>query len=335
MMLNNQSLKKYYLVLDHIDARDVNAISGGLIYGTPALTAIAGFVHNLNRKIDGLKTTTIPVKKIQLKGFMVIAHQCDPKIYREHAGQDYTFLLKKAPLTRTGANPPIIEEGRLDYISSLVVSFTINQLLTPEQRKELSFLIQGLLPKLRYAGGVIESVRYVRVIDNNIADTYKAKVGILRQIGFGYVLLSQEKLLEELVVSGKGIADYTDDMNIDEDQGKRQKDGLDYLLETAMMHYIPPKEEGDRWHIKTIQQERGWLVPLMVGYQGITDIFSEGVLKEIRMPEYASQFVEPIYSLGKWMLTYRLLTEREQSLEHLFWYPVTEDDLFLLRQDFE
>lgn len=333
-MFNNQSLKKYYLVLDHIDARDVNAISGGLIYGTPALTAVSGFIHHLNRQIHQSEIADLNLETVRFAQFMVVAHQCDPKIYREHSGQDYTFLLKKAPLTRTGANPPIIEEGRLDYLSSLVISFTVDQLLTSEQRKVLGTFIQSLLPTLRYAGGVIDSVRYVRVVDNNGADSFKAKSEILEQIGFGYILLSQEEMLAKLARKGLPIADSPSE-GVERASKGTLKDGLDYLLETAMIHFIPPKEEKDRWHIKTIQQERGWLVPLMVGFQGITDVFSEGTLKDVRMPQYESQFVEPVYSLGKWGLTYRLLTDPAQSLDDLFWYGMTEEDLFLLRQDFE
>lgn len=325
--LNQQSVYQYFLALDHIDAKDVNAISGSLIYGTPALTAMAGFVHNLNRQIQTLSESALGVavnlKKIQLEGFMVIAHQCEPKIYREHSGQDYTFLLKKAPLTRSGANPPIIEEGRLDYLSSLVVRFKTSELLSKDQQEALGRAIKNLIPTLRLAGGTIASIRGAWVFNHN--DLVGRE--ILQKIGFGYVLLSQEKLLEQLVMEGDGSEAL--------EGSETQKDGLDYLLDTARIYYHPPKDEHSRWTIQTLQQGRGWLVPLMVGYQAISDVMAPGELKNIRNPEYESQFVESIYSLGKWVLTYRLLNDPNQKLEQLFWNVSTSDELYLVEQAFE
>ena len=325
--LNQQSVYQYFLALDHIDAKDVNAISGSLIYGTPALTATAGFVHNINRQIQALPESEVGVavdlKEIQLEDFMIIAHQCEPKIYREHSGQDYTFLLKKAPLTRSGANPPIIEEGRLDYLSSLVIRFKTSELLSKEQQEALGKAIKKLIPTLRLAGGTIASIRGAWVFNNNEL----ASREILQKIGFGYVLLSQEKLLEELVTEGDGSAVLN--------ESKTQKDGLDYLLDTARIYYHPPKDDNSRWTIQTLQQGRGWLVPLMVGYQAISDVISSGELKEVRNPKYESQFVEPIYSLGKWVLTYRLLNDPNQKFEQLFWNTATSDALYLVQQEFE
>lgn len=325
--LNQQGEQQYLLVLDHIDAKDVNTVSGSLIYGTPALTAIAGFVHNLNRKVHSLPESALGVgvnlKEIQLEGVMVIAHKCEPKIYREHSGQDYTFLLKKAPLTRSGANPPIIEEGRLDYLSSLVIRFKTPELLNVEQQEALGRAIKNLIPVLRLAGGTIASIRGAWIFNNN--DSVGRE--ILQKVGFGYVLLSQEKLLEKLVTEGNESEEAH--------QSETQKDGLDYLLDTTKIYYHPPKDENSRWTIKTIQQGRGWLVPLMVGYQAISEVIEPGGLKDIRNPEYESQFVEPIYSLGKWMLTYRLLNNKDQNLSNLFWNTSTSDEFYLVEQRFE
>ena len=73
---------------------------------------------------------------------------------------------------------------------------------------------------------------------------------------------------------------------------------------------------------------------MMVGYQGVSPVMVPGKLKGSRCPQYDSQFVEPLYSLGKWVLTYRVLTDSEQNFTGLFWHQDSDaDDLYLLQQN--
>lgn len=316
----------YYLVLDRLSVRDANAISGNLIYGFPALTAIEGFVHALNRaliqEIEQKETADIKATDVdtgnhslleaRYQSWMLVAHEFEAKVYREHSGRDYTFLQKKAPLTRTGSNPPIIEEGRIDLTFSLVIEMSIPTSLTQEQLNQGKSIIKRWLSQSRLAGGVVETYEDIHWLEA-IADDEQMKREIIKQIGFGYVLCSGEALMESLLA---------DDPT---------KDALDILLDTAKLQYEPPEEIDSRWQLKTLQQGNGWIVPLMVGYQAISQVFESHTLKTVRMPEYPTEFVEPLYSLGRWILTYRIVSNKEsRPLSHYFWFNEEEGGQYFL-----
>lgn len=316
----------YYLVLNHLTVRDANTISGNLIYGFPALTAIEGFVHALNRaliqeiedrvvdsgEIDAGEADNHPLLEARYQSWMLVAHEYEAKVYREHSGRDYTFLQKKTPLTRSGANPPIIEEGRIDLTLSLVIEINVLESLSETELQQGKSIIKRWLSQSRLAGGVVEAYEDIHWLELK-ADDEQMKREIIKQVGFGYVLCSREDLMGKL---------------LDENP---TKDALDILLDTAKLQYEPPQDIDSRWQLKTLQQGNGWIVPLMVGYQSVSKVFEPHALKAIRMPEYPTEFVEPLYSLGQWILTYRIVSDRAKlPLSHYFWFNEREAGQYLL-----
>lgn len=79
----------------------------------------------------------------------------------------------------------------------------------------------------------------------------------------------------------------------------------------------------------------GWLVPMPIGYQGISDQYDAGAMQNVRNPEYPSQYIEAIYSLGKWVYPQRLnRIGGEHDIANAFWrYRYDADDsLYLVTQ---
>lgn len=327
----------YYLVLNHLTVRDANAISGNLIYGFPALTSIEGFVQALNRALiqeveqkeaADIKASNVdggnhPLLAARYQSWMLVAHEFEAKIYREHSGRDYTFLQRKAPLTRSGANPPIIEEGRIDLTLSLVIEISVLENLSETVLQQGKSIIKRWLSQARLAGGVIETYKDIHWLDSKV-DDQQMKREIINQVGLGYVLCSGEALIKQLLAE-----DPT-------------KDALDILLDTAKLQYERPENIDSRWQIKTLQQkisqlktrrkEKGWIVPLMVGYQPISQLIEPHTVKAVRMPQYPTEFVEPIYSLGRWILTYQMISkdEKDRSLSNYFWSNEEEGGQYFL-----
>lgn len=77
------------------------------------------------------------------------------------------------------------------------------------------------------------------------------------------------------------------------------------------------------------KQGRGWLVPIPIGHQGISDLYDAGDMQNVRNPEYPSQYVEAIYGLGKWVFPYRI-----KDLADALWYQQYDEsnNLYLVTQ---
>ena len=88
-------------------------------------------------------------------------------------------------------------------------------------------------------------------------------------------------------------------------------------------------KDSKEWRTHSVKSGRGWLVPLPVGYQGIAAPFAAGELAHCRTAEYPSQYVETIYSLGKWVFPFRL----PENFQQCFWrYTTPQDNLYLITQ---
>ena len=64
----------------------------------------------------------------------------------------------------------------------------------------------------------------------------------------------------------------------------------------------------------------GYLVPLMAGYQRISELYAPGVVTHARDDQTPFAFTEAVYGVGEWCGLHRIT-----SLEDIFWrYHTTE-----------
>lgn len=297
-----------YLLLNRIQISNANTISSPLTYGFPAVTGFTGAIHALSRKvsqIDGLED-------IRLDGVLIACHDCQPQTYRENSYKDFTFIQTRNPLKKDGKTASIIEEGRCHLTVSLVVGIYGDDDLTDEQVEQLTLKVYQLIRQQRIAGGSVHKL-------NNFEPVSFYKDADINEI--------KTKLLPAFV-----LTDAHDDLQAITAQlqtNNPEATALDALLETATLHHVPSDAQGSSWTVETIKKGRGWLVPIPVGYQGISPQFNAGQMQHTRNPEYPSQYVEAIYSLGKWVFPYSI-----EKLETAFWYQKhdTEQDLYLVTQ---
>lgn len=312
----------FYLLFKHIKIQSANAISGPLSYGFPAVSGFVGAIHALSRKLN---------EKAILNGVMIACHNYDLQAYQSTPFSDRTFIQTRNPLKKNGETAPIIEEGKVHLDISLVVELhisdsqlsrlTLNNSGCNETQIFLSEC-KDLLLKQRIAGGSVLSIEDAQL--HYLEDEWKIKSQLLP----GFVLMNaQTELIEITEELQQGLKQ--DDFVVLE--ANPDATAFDALIETAMLHHIPnhPHAKANEWQTYSIKQGRGWLVPIPVGYQAISPLFEAGQLQHCRTQDYPSQYVETLYSLGKWVSPLNL----PEDLSRCFWrYTEPKNNLYLISQ---
>lgn len=298
-----------YLLFKNIKILNANAISSPLTYGFPAITGFTGGVHNLSRKIAQVNE----LQHIRLDGVLIACRDCNVQAYRENAYKEFSFIQSRNPILKSGKTAPIIEEGKCHLTVSLMMGVYTDVFLSEEEKDSLKNNALTLLQQQRWAGGSVVSVdkfkpvQFIEVEEiNNFAN----------------------ELLPAFVLTDahRHLLDITQELQ----QTNPNATALDALIETAVLHHHP-NDVGEKWHTTSVKQGRGWLVPIPVGYQGISPVFDAGQMANNRNPEYKSQYVESIYSLGQWLFPHRI-----DDLANAFWYQIykPEQNLYLVQQTF-
>ncbi len=280
------------LVFPWLRVQNANCISSPLTWGFPAMSAILGFVHSLERKIKPRHSD------LSFSGVAVVCHRFEPQIYSPDRG-DKVFRLTRNPLNEKGESPSFAEEGRAHITISLLIqvkSENFSNNLTPSQIEEMAEEILKTAHGLRLAGGSIltsaAKKSKARLSDWDVTgDALKAE---LRRLLPGFLLTSREDLLIERTIELKKIVDP-------------EATSLDALLDFSSLNYEPISTEPDsdvvEWQVR---KKPGWIVPIPVGYRSISKCYGAGEVLNARDTETPFSFVECIYSLGQWISPHRL-----------------------------
>lgn len=320
----------YYILFDHIKLQGANAISGPLSYGFPALTGFTGAIHALSRKLTH--------HNVQLGGVIVACHDYELQTYQSSQFSDRTFKQTRNPIKRDGKSASIIEEGKIHLDVSLVVEVRVpeqqlyNALGDKQSKTTQQFLqeCKELLWKQRIAGGSVLEIGEVQLF--HLAEERDIPFALMPAFVLMQATNELVNITEELKTGLRaGLLD--EDGNIPHSTLQAQPDAtaLDALLEMATLHHIPahPNASSVDWQTYSVKQDRGWLVPIPVGYQAISPLFDAGQLQHCRTTVYPSQYVETIYSLGKWVFPFSL----PDDLSQCFWrYRAPQNNLYLISQ---
>jgi CRISPR-associated protein Csy2 len=303
------------LILRHLKVQNVNTISSPLTWGFPAMTAILGFVHALERKIHD------HYKDLQLGGVGIICHQFNPQVFRSYQGSDGVFCLTRNPLLKDGSTPAFVEEGRAHMEISLIIQAYGNDCIVHEDKmKERALEILELAYTLRLAGGSIlpepqanhQQVQFYSWPDTE-AERKKFTQQKLRRLLPGFVLLGRDSLLAERILEMQST--------------NPQATALDALLEFASLNFEPLSDDSNAdtpsWEIRA---KPGWIVPIPVGYTALTKLHQPGAVLNARDDRYPFRFVESLYSLGEWRSPHRI-----KHLNDIFWHYQANPDTGLYR----
>lgn len=308
----------YFLLVDRICVHHANAISSPLTYGFPAISAFVGMMHRLNRCLP---------KPCEITGFesvLIASHRCTPYLFRADKFSDARFIQKRHPVRKNGESASIIEEGKVDLEISLVFKVCGDAALIKKNKEALEAQLENLIQGQRIAGGHILSIKRCALFD------YDYFVTIEKLLFPAYILcdasLELSQIQEELR-TGKNSSGETTNYPAQLDANE-----LDALLATAQIFHIPPQDSQDEWKHYSVKQNRGWLVPIPIGYQAISPEYAAGEMLNTRHPNYPSQYVEAVYGLGQWIFPHQMTTKTyafwqyDNSLEN--YYLVSPTTLF-------
>lgn len=294
-----------YILFRGMQIESANALSGNLIYGTPALTGIKGAFHAMSRKLMVDKTTADI--GVRLRGVMVACHEYRMYASRGEKFRDYHFTQQKpSPSTsgdlvkmKVGTLPSIIQQAQSFMNMSFVVEVVSAHRLASEDKDRLVKRAAQLIQHQRLAGGSVRpfsSANRVTFIETKDLDS------IPYELPKGNILTDASDVMISL------MARYPD------------MSATDVLIDACSSHHLPSKDEAGNpnWTAARITNPYGWIVPLMVGYHGISNKFKAGLLENSRSNEVDSQYVESVYSLGKWSNPHKL--QLEGKLKDAFWY---------------
>ncbi|SUO95041.1 type I-F CRISPR-associated protein Csy2 [Suttonella ornithocola] len=278
-----------YLIIRNLRVENANTISGPLTYGFPALSGFVGAVHALSRSL----ASRANFSHLRLDGVLIACRDIQVQRYRENRYSNYTFTQTRNPILKDGSTAPIIESGRCHLTVHLAVKLYGD--LHDADIAPLEQFIAEKIQQQRLAGGSVVGIdpkKPVIYCDTDSIDEHK------KDLLPAFILMSAHQ----------DLADITAELQ----QQNPSQTALDALIETAVIHQIP--DENGQWHNESIKKNRGWLVPIPIGYQGISPIIGAGELNNSRNPEYPAQYVETIYSLGRWVFPNRI-----ENLRSAFW----------------
>ncbi|MBI1450583.1 MULTISPECIES: type I-F CRISPR-associated protein Csy2 [Acinetobacter] len=286
---------RHFLFIPHLQLHNANAMSSPYTIGFPAMTAWLGAVHALQRKLNQQGCD------LNLSKVAVSCHDFNLQTYKGRGDFVHSIVGTANPLDKDGNRPAFIEEARCHLDVSLLIEVDS---LSKKKREHLLEIVQGIVASMKFASGDVLSVKKCSVLDfDEDEDQEKQLRPILNKLMLGHVLIERRDLVLTSMQEGKDALDSV----------------LDYLKVT---HSSTQDEEGKvTWTSK--RKAQGWLVPIAVGFQGISEL---GKAKNQRDASTPHRFAESVLTLGEFVMPFRI-----ESIDQLLWqYHVDlENDLYL------
>lgn len=301
------------IVLPRLRVQNANAISGPLTWGFPSPTAFTGFAHALERKFTADLTEGVA-------GVGIVCHHFDPQVFQPPGRRTQVFRLTRNPVGKDGGTMALVEEGRAHMEVSLVIA--VRDYKSEYDGKNLAERLHHAVQGMRLAGGSLlhqEGNRY-QAQWCPLAGDAEGDAAVFRKLRRrllpGFALVQREDLL----------ADHLAELRQASPEASPRANALDALLDLSRLNIEPvigPSNDADqpvpvKWEIR---RKPGWLVPLPIGYAGISPLYAPGEVENARDGTSPFRFVESLYSLGQWISPHRLT-----CLEQLLWTQETDAD---------
>ena len=302
------------ILLPRLRVQNANAISGPLSWGFPSPSAFTGFVHALERKLAGQLSDGFA-------GVGIVCHHFEPQVSQPAGRRHRVFCLSRNPLGKDGGAPATVEEGRAHMEISLLIA--VRDYFTDNEGQYLAEDLQHAAYGMRLAGGSPlyrpgkrHEATWHPWAGNLDADTAAFRK-LRRRLLPGFALVQRDDLLQAHLA--------------DMQQTDPASTALDALLDLSRLNFEPvvtPASAAGGTETVTweIRKKSGWLVPLPIGYAGISPLYAPGEVANTRDDSTPFRFVESLYSLGEWVSPHRLDTP-----EQLLWTHETDPTAGLYR----
>lgn len=293
------------VLLPHLKVQNANAISGPLTWGFPSPTAFAGFAHALERKFAAELDEGFA-------GVGIICHHFEPQVFQPPGRRTQVFRLTRNPVGKDGGTLALVEEGRAHMEVSLVIA--VRDYKSDGDGKELAERLHHAAQGMRLAGGSLlhqEGKRYQAQwwpLAGDVEGDARIFRRLRRRLLPGFALVQRDDLLAGHLAEMRAT--------------QPESNALDALLDLSRLNIEPVVKQADeasapvKWEIR---RKPGWLVPLPIGYAGISPLYAPGEVENARDAATPFRFVESLYSLGEWVSPHRL-----NDLSQLLWTQETD-----------
>lgn len=286
---------RHFLLIPHLKIHNANAMSSPYTIGFPAMTAWLGAVHALQRKLKS-KNYDVSLNKVA-----VSCHNFNLQTYKGRGDFVHSIVATANPLDKDGSRPAFIEEARCHLDVSLLIEI---ENLSKKKRDQLLEIIPDMVSSMKFASGDVLDVKKCQILDFDEDENQASELKpILNKLMLGHVLIERRDLVIESMNEGKNALDAV----------------LDYL---KVIH-SSEVDNDDKVIWASKRKVQGWLVPIAVGFQGISDL---GQAKNQRDASTPHRFAESVLTLGEFVMPYRI-----EHIDQLLWqYHVDfENNLYL------
>lgn len=285
------------LLIPHIKIHNANALSSPFTIGFPAMTAWLGATHALQRKLnnDGFKS-------LIFKATGVVSHKADLQTFKGFGDYVHSIIGTGNPLDKDGNRPSFIEEARIHLEVSLVIE--LEGLEKIDEELFLERVYHYLLGHMKMASGDIFSCKkpiFTRLDDEKEDELIRFRKKLMPS----YAIVERKDLMIEAMQSGA--------------------DAVDAILDYLSLHHSCTKEnEKVIWNSE--RKVSGWIIPIAVGFQGISPIAKAKNQRDANTPH---RFAESVVTLGEFKMPYKIT-----SIDEILWrYSYDEENsLYLCEQ---
>jgi len=287
---------KKILLIPNIIIHNANALSSPYTIGFPAMTAWLGFMHALERK---LKDTEF--SEVKFNGVIVSCIDMDLQTYKGKGDYVDSIIATSNPLDKTGKRPSFIEEARCDLEVTIAIEYETDAI----NYEKFVHLINNKLHTMKIASGDVTRFKpsqYKEIDNNNPRELTKYLMP-------GFCLVSRQELMQSSMEEGEDAIDAM----------------LEYLTTTTE---VSINENHNVTKNKPSRKEEGWIVPIAIGYQGISDL---GKLKNARDETTPHRFAESVVTLGEFKMPYHF-----DTVDEMIWryQEYKDNDLYLCQNNF-
>ncbi|MDO8416647.1 MAG: type I-F CRISPR-associated protein Csy2 [Agitococcus sp.] len=272
-----------FLLIPHIKIHNANAMSSPYTIGFPAMTAWLGAVHALQRHVQQQGFSDVSFLNVG-----VSCHAFDLQTYKGRGDFVSSIIGTSNPLDKDGNRPAFIEEARCHLTVSLLIEYDG---VRKVKLNDFIALINQSLPRFKMASGDILSVKPIEELYLN-ADEPSELRKITNKLMLGHVLIERRDLMIKSMNNGK--------------------DALDALLDHLKLMHRAKQDEDDNVTWTSERLAKGWLVPIAVGFQGISDL---AIAQNQRDSTTLHRFAESVITLGEFVMPYRI-----NDIDQILWH---------------
>jgi CRISPR-associated protein Csy2 len=294
---------KRFLVLPHLKIHNANAMSSPYTIGFPAMTAWLGAVHALQRKMHALGMPEL--NSVQFVATAISCHDFNLQTYRGENDYVSSIVSTANPLDKDGNRPAFVEEARCHLEVTLLVEMRD---LDPDHDAILLAQVETICKTMKFASGDLLAMQKPQYFTFNEDDKYidASYQTVVRHLMLGHVLIERRDLMVAEMQQGA--------------------DALDAMLNHLKIMHRSTQDENGKVTWSTSRKSKGWIVPISVGFQGISPL--EKAIEQ-RDTDTPHRFAEAVLTLGEFVLAYKV--GADYSIEDILWQHQAdiENDLYL------